>query len=132
VGVQRDTSANSAMLYFTLTPYFSAYLKIDFNGLLISNVPYSSMNLIYKSNENLLEADFQYTEDIENTQQVFRLLLNQTNYFWNASDTSDILLNGVNCELTYDPLLWMHNTMQYIVLSLVFIVIIVFITSIFF
>ena len=49
VGVQRDTSTNSAILYFTLTPYFSAYLKVNFNGLLISNVPYSSMTVTYKS-----------------------------------------------------------------------------------
>lgn len=34
VGVIRDTSANSATIYFTILPYFPDYLRINFNNLL--------------------------------------------------------------------------------------------------
>lgn len=60
------------------------------------------------------------------------VLLNQTGYFWNSSDNSTILLNGVNCELTYDQNLWMHNAMLFIILVMVGTSFGVFVASIFF
>jgi len=47
VGVQRDTTDNAAVLYFTLNPYFSAYLSINFNGLLANAIKTTSMTIVY-------------------------------------------------------------------------------------
>lgn len=64
-----------------------------------------------------LVATIRYTEDIEGTYQNFIVLLNNTKYFWYASDWTAFKLKGVNCELTYDSALWMHNTLKYVYLA---------------
>ena len=56
--------------------------------------------------------------------------LNNTNYFWSATNTVSLTLVGVNAEVTYDDHLWMHNILQWVVLFLVVAAVIVMIVSI--
>lgn len=80
----------------------------------------------------MLLATIHYTEDIEGTYQTFILYLNSTKYFWSASDWATFHLKGVNCELTYDSAMWVHNVLKYVYLVMVIFAMIVFIVSIFF
>jgi hypothetical protein len=132
VGMERVTSENTAILYFTLSPYFSQFTMIDYTGLLDSNLINYGFDVQFRTTEMMLLATIHYTEDIEGTYQAFVLYLNSTKYFWNSSDWTTFKLKGVNCELTYDSALWMHNVLKYVYLALVIIAIIVFAVSLFF
>lgn len=111
------TSSNTAILYFTLSPYFAQYSSIDYTGLLDSNLINYGFDVTFKSDMMMLVATINYNEDIEGTDQTFILYLNSTKYFWNSSDWATFHLKGVNCELTYDSALWMHNVLKYIYLT---------------
>jgi hypothetical protein len=67
----------------------------------------------------MLQLTVDYTRTIEQGVYQLQLLLNNTRYFWNASEALSTTLVGVNAELTYDTSLWLHNILQYIVLALV-------------
>lgn len=79
-----------------------------------------------------MAATVDYSTDLEGTYQSFIVYLNKTKYFWNNSDSSAFLLKGVNCEITYDNALWVHNVLQYVYLTMVLLALIIFIASIFF
>jgi hypothetical protein len=130
--MERITSDNTAVLYFTLTPYFTQYTYINYTGLLDSNLINYGFDVQYQQKEQMLLATIRYNEDIEGTYQTFILYLNSAQYFWNSSDWATFHLQGVNCELTYDQALWMHNTLKYVYLAEVLIAILVFAASIFF
>lgn len=51
VGTLRDTSSNRADIYFTLTPYFDEFLKVDYNSILFTSLPYSSITAVYGQTE---------------------------------------------------------------------------------
>lgn len=84
-------------MYFTLTPYFKEYTYINYSGLMSTNLQNNGFDVTFKVDQMFLVATIKYTEDIEGTYQNFIVLLNNTNYFWNASDWTSFKLKGVNC-----------------------------------
>lgn len=51
VGTIRDTSSNSAINYFTILPFYSAFTRINFNGLLSHSLINCTIPLISYSQE---------------------------------------------------------------------------------
>ena len=64
VGTLRDTSNNRADIYFTLTPYFDEFLKVDFNSIIFTSLPYSSLSALYSETEQMLIVTIDYTQNI--------------------------------------------------------------------
>ena len=73
--MQRITTENTTVLYFTLTPYFSQYTLINYIGLLDSNIFKYSFDVQFNIEDMMLVAIIRYIEDIESTYQTFILYL---------------------------------------------------------
>ena len=56
LGALRDTTSNTAIFYFKMSPEYSQFRLINFNGLLATNLSYHSMKVEYNSHQKVLTA----------------------------------------------------------------------------
>lgn len=56
MGVGRDTSSNTAIFYYSLSPKFSKYVEIDHTNLLSTSIDYQNLSVVYSESQNLLIA----------------------------------------------------------------------------
>lgn len=68
LGTYRDTSLNTGIFYYQITPQYAQYQLIDLNTLFATNLTYYKMKVEYKHDQNVLIATVDYTQDIENKQ----------------------------------------------------------------
>ena len=102
MGAIRETSSNRGIFYFSLKPVFSKSTAINYSSLLSTTLSYARIEVEFSQDQQLLIAKVDYLDEIENTQQKFQLLLNNSNYFWHPTNHVTPTLAGINCELTYE------------------------------
>ena len=129
MGAIRETSSNRGIFYFSLKPVFSKSAAINYSSLLSTTLSYARIEVEFSQDQQLLIAKVDYLDEIENTQQKFQLLLNNSNYFWHPTNHVTPTLAGINCELTYESGFTLRKVLYYLLLILLLTSILVFVVS---
>lgn len=61
LGAFRDTSFNTGIFYYKISPIYAQYQVIDFNTLFATNLSYYKMKVEYNPEQELVMATVDYT-----------------------------------------------------------------------